>query len=322
MNRFLVLIVLVLSIVPAKACEIEQVVDDIYSNSINRAAELAKQELALLKRFSEINGRAKDPNKPINQQLSQKDLAEFAQLQQRNQAIELQQLLESNFARDARIIRDFYQVAQADYLGAPIPKEGDKNYLPYAFLAVMMAASEDKAIQDNLITTPNSKDCNLESALNAIELESLGRLEQLPIVKANEELQAMQRRIGGSKIDREKLNASDHAIFDRLERTAYVPAQREKLFITNLESLKLLARVSLMKFELGKKDAVDSGGDIASVGQSISALNPDARTKMGFGMLDRIAEKYPSDWYQQHEAMMPKIESIKREDAARMTKKK
>ncbi|MET4603257.1 hypothetical protein ABIB90_002735 [Bradyrhizobium sp. JR4.1] len=322
MKRYVTGIALALATVaPGKACDIEQVASDIYFNAITRAGELSKQELGLLERFRAIGNRAKDPNKPLNQQLSQQDLAEFAQVQQRHQAIEVQQLLESNYARDARVIRDFYQVAQADYLGAPTPKEGDKNYLPYAFLAVMMVASEDKTIQDKLVTEPATKSCNLENALHEIELESLGRLGRLPLAQASRELEAMQGRMGGGKIDRDKLNASDRAIFDRLQRTAYVPAQREKLFITNLESLKLLARTSAMKFELGKKDATDSGGDIDSVGQSVAALNLDARAKMGFGMLEKIAEKYPSDWFKQRQAIAPQIETIKKENAARTSKK-
>jgi hypothetical protein len=66
----------------------------VYSNGLNRAAELSQQELGVLERFTVIGNRAKDSKKPLNQQLSQKELAEFAQLQQRFQAIELQQILE------------------------------------------------------------------------------------------------------------------------------------------------------------------------------------------------------------------------------------
>jgi hypothetical protein len=58
----------------------------------------------------------------------------------------------------------------------------------------------------------------------------------------------------------------------------------------------LLSRVSAMKFDLDKMDAIDSGGAIDSVGKSVSALNLNARTKMGFGILDKIADKYPSDF--------------------------
>jgi hypothetical protein len=111
------------------------------------------------------------------------------------------------------VIRDFYQVAQADYLGAPTPAEGDKN-LPYAFLGIMAVASEDKSIQDHLITTPAVRGCDLENAVNAIELESVDRLEQLQLVQANGKLQAMRRRISSGKIDRETLNMNDRAIFD------------------------------------------------------------------------------------------------------------
>jgi hypothetical protein len=306
----------------AAACGIDEVAGKIQFAAITRAAELATQQTFLLKKFGEIGERAKDPNKSLNQQLSQADLAEFTQTQTRYQSIELLQLLESNYSRDNQVVRDFYQVAQADYIGTPTPKEGEKNYLPYAFLAVMTMASQDQQIQDNLVTTPETKGCTLEAALDEIEQESLGRLERLPLAQASKELTAIQMRSGGGKVDPDKLNGSDRAIFDRIQRTAYAPANREKNFITNIESLKLLARSASLKYELGKKDAVDSGGDINAVGKSAGALNLDERAKMGFGMLDKIADKYPSDWFIQKQKMAPVIDAIKKQDAARMSKKK
>jgi len=67
-----------------------------------------------------------------------------------------------------------------------------------------------------------------------------------------------------------------------------------------------------MKYELGKKDAVDSGGDTNAVGKSVQALALDGRAQMGFGMLEKIADKYPSDWFKQHEQMAPAIDAIKK----------
>jgi hypothetical protein len=147
------------------------------------------------------------------------------------------------------------------------------------------------------------------------------RLQKLPLAQASQEITAMRARNGGRKLHPENLNAADRTIFDKWQRSAYVPALREKQFITNLESLKLLARTSAMKFELGKKDAIDSGGDIDSVGTSISALKLDTRAKIGFNMLDKIADKYPSDWFKQHAAIKPAVDAIKEEDAARLRAK-
>lgn len=321
MYRVGLLVALILAGAPAAACSIEEVAGQIQFGAISRAGELAKQQLVLLKKFREIGVRGREPNTPLNEQLSQADLAEFTQTQTRYQSIELLQLLESNYSRDNVVIRDFFQVAQAEYLGAT-PKEGDKDYLASAFLAVMFVAPDDKSIQDNLITVPEAKGCTLETAIHEIEKESLDRLQRLPLTESNRELEAMRARTGGAKINRENLGAGDRAIFDRIQRTSFVPAWREKTFITNLESLKLLARVATMKYELGKKDAVDSGGDIQAVGTSIAALNLDARTKMGFGMLEKIADKFPSEWFKEKERLAPAMEAIKKESAAHTTKKK
>jgi hypothetical protein len=316
-----VVLLLIRAFSRAMACSTENVARDIQYGAIQRAAELAKQQSALLVRFRTIGDRAKDPNKPLNQQLSQSDLAEFAQVQQRFQSIELQQLLESNYSRDNLVIRDFFLVAQKDYLGSPAPKEGANDYLPYAFLAVMAVASDDPQIQKDLVTIPAGTGCIMETALHEIEQESLDKLSRLPIAQANKEIKAIQARNGGGKVDRDKLNSADREILDRLQRNAFVPANREKSFITNLESLKLLARSAALKFESGKKDAVDSGGDINAIGNSIAAINLDIRSRMGLNMLDRIAEKYPSDWFKQKERIAPVIDAIKKQDAARVSKK-
>jgi hypothetical protein len=192
----------------------------------------------------------------------------------------------------------------------------------YAFLALMALASQDEQIKSKLITVPDTRACTMEVAIHEIENESLGRLNRLPIDQAEQELSSIRARNGITKIDREQLNSSDRAIFDRIQRTAYAPGIRENSFIVDLESLKLLARTAALKFELSKKDAIDSGGDIHAVGKSIDALNLDMRARMGLNMLNKIGEKFPSDWFKQKEQIAPAIAAIKKQDAARMTKKK
>ncbi len=322
MYRIAGLFALMLASSPALACSIEEVARQIQFAAIQRAAELSGQQIPLLKRFNALGDKAKEPGKPLNQQLSQADLAEFAQLQQRYQSIELLQLLESDYERDNHVIRDMFEVAQAQYLGAPVPKEGDKNFVPYAFLALMTLASQDEQIKSKLITVPDMKVCTMEVAIHEIENESFGRMNKLPIPQAEKELSAMRVRNGVTKIDRDKLNSSDRSIFDRIQRTAYAPGIRENSFVADLESLKLLARTAALKFELSKKDAIDSGGDINSVGKSIDALDLDMRARMGLNMLNKIGEKFPSDWLKQKEQMAPAIAAIKKQDAARMSKKK
>src|SRR6266404_734466 len=109
-------LLLLISTGSATACSLEEAVNKIFFSALTRGGELAAQQLALLERFSAIGDRAKDPNKALNQQLSQADLAEFTQTKTRYQSIELLQLLESNYSRYNQVVRDFYQVAQADYI--------------------------------------------------------------------------------------------------------------------------------------------------------------------------------------------------------------
>jgi hypothetical protein len=307
---------------PAMACSIEDVAGQIQFAAIQRAAELSTQQKPILDRFKVLNAKGKEPDKPIGQQLSQSDLAEFAQLQQRFQSIELLQLLESNFKRDNLVIKRIYEIAQQQYLGAPIPKEGDEKFILYAVLALMKIASEDPQIQSVLITTPSSMACTMEMAIHEIENKSFGRFNRLPIRAANEELKGILERNHITKVEREELNSSDREIYDRIQRTAYAPASRENSFIVDLESLKLLARTAVLKYELGKKDAIDSGGDINAVGNSVDALNLDMRQRMGFNMLDKIAEKFPSDWVKEKEQIQAVMNSVTAKTPAKPLAKK
>ena len=66
-----------------------------------------------------------------------------------------------------------------------------------------------------------------------------------------------------------------------------------------LERLKNIVKAADLKFQAGKKDAVDSGGDIKAVGQTVGKMNLDKRTRFGLSVLSVIPETFPSDWVRQ-----------------------
>ena len=194
MYRLIVVLALLSVNLPAQACSLDEAVAHVYEAALVRSGELAKQQLVLLSKLGEVGSRAKDPRKPLNEQLSQNDLAEFTQTKTRFQSVEVLQILESGYARDSRVISEFFTVAQGDYLGKPVPAEGDKEYLPYAFLVVMAQEGQKKAT----ITQPSHMECDIETALQAVELESLERLNKLPVAQATKELNAIRGRNGGA----------------------------------------------------------------------------------------------------------------------------
>jgi hypothetical protein len=165
----------------------------------------------------------------------------------------------------------------------------------------------------------SGKGCTLEVALHEIEQESWGRVDGLNVAQANKEMNELAQRNGGGKIDREKLNFEDRAAFDRLQR-AVVPAMRERSFIVDLESLKLLTRTAALKFELGKKDTIDSKR--SAIPLQNCTRSSMKRSKLAFNVLTKIAENYPSDWAKQKEALGKIADRFKKQGADKQSKSK
>jgi hypothetical protein len=296
---------------PAVACSVEEAESNIQMNAITRAAEIAAQQLPMLERFSALSTKAKDPVKPLNQQLSQADLAEFARVQQRFQATELMQLIESNYQRDNKAIQNMFNMAQGIYLGQPEPKEGEENFFYYSVLKLMEISVNDPSLKGDAINVPSqTQNCTMEVAVHMVENESIEKMIKLPLADANKEMAAIRQRTKGN--GRDAMSMQDRASYDRLMRTALVPGNHEKSFVDDLEMIKLLARASDLKYQFSKKDAVDSGGDFDSVGKSIDAMNLDGRTKLALLMLSKIGDKYPSDYIQQRRKIQPLVQAAQK----------
>jgi len=74
---------------------------------------------------------------------------------------------------------------------------------------------------------------------------------------------------------------------------------KERALISDLESLKGLAKLAAMKFEADTKDAADSGGDANALGRTIATQVADNRRRFYLATLAKIAADYPSDWDKQ-----------------------
>ncbi|MGB6939077.1 MAG: hypothetical protein WBE14_20805, partial [Xanthobacteraceae bacterium] len=97
-------------------------------DAIERAGELATQLKPLLEQIRVINSKAKDPSRPLGPQLSTKDVGHFSELRQRMTAIELQQMLESDYGRDYEVVGELFTLAQKLYIGGKEPTKGDADY--------------------------------------------------------------------------------------------------------------------------------------------------------------------------------------------------
>jgi hypothetical protein len=86
------------------ACTVDEAVATLRFNEIQYRGDRAKQQQIVLNGLKRINEKAKDNSRPIGEQLSSADVAEFSRLQQRFQTVQLYNLIESGYVRDARVI--------------------------------------------------------------------------------------------------------------------------------------------------------------------------------------------------------------------------
>jgi len=214
-------------------------------------------------------------------------------------------LLESNYSRDYEVIGLLFELTQKLYVGGKEPDQSDPDSKPYAIiLGMRYAAKRDDFKGVDAISVPPRSDfeqCNLIAALHLVENESITKFNQLPLNEASQTFVELAKRSPTGKIDRSQLTPQDRAVYDGIIRNVMAPAQREQTFFGDLEGLKNIAKAADLKFWAGKKDAVDSGGDINAVGQTIDKMNLDTRMRFGLVVLKAVAETFPSEWVRQQE---------------------
>jgi TonB family protein len=66
--------------------------------------------------------------------------------------------------------------------------------------------------------------------------------------------------------------------------------------VARVPSSHSASRAAELRYEANKKGIIDSVGDIGSVGKTLTAMKLSTRTRFLVGVLDRIAENYPSDY--------------------------
>jgi hypothetical protein len=143
------------------ACIVEEQISKVRFETLSRAGELAKQLMPLLDEMNVINNKTKDPKRPIGPQLSTEDVGRFSELRQRMLAIQLQQLLESNYGRDYVVIGDLFTLMQKLYLGGKEPTQGDADYKPYGIILLMRYAvnvdADFKGVTEEVTVPPRSE---------------------------------------------------------------------------------------------------------------------------------------------------------------------
>jgi hypothetical protein len=272
--------------------------------SLQTQTDRAQQQLLIIKRFEALNSKAKDPKKPVGEQLSMAELEEFGILKQRLATLMLYDNIESNHLRDVEVIKKLFDVANALYISGREPNESDPQHKLLAAMRLMEQIPDMKA--KKVFTEPRlSNKCSLENAIHEVELESVKRFSNMSLRNDVNTLLEIKRRApkdASGNIDRAHMRYEDREVVARLERKL-APVFREQQFVVDLENIKGLAHMARLKYELQQKDAIDSGGDLNAVGQSMNRMKLDLRSKTFLVLLKKIAEDVPSEWFENMETI-------------------
>jgi hypothetical protein len=285
-----------LALTTAEACTVESAVGDKYFASIQSEGDRAEQSLKVINRLRALNAKAKDPKKSLGEQLTVAEADEFSRLTQRQAAMMIQDLIESSHQRDLKVIKQTFDVANGLYVNGREPSEKDPQHYFFGLLSALRLLHQ--ATEHQGVSTPKAlSDCSIEVALHTVEKESLEQISRMNINNDVSQLTAIQKRspkTPDGAIDRGLMRNEDKAMLERLERKL-APAFREHQFVSDLEVLKGLSRMAELKHQLQKKDAIDSGGDINAVGQTMARERLEKRDELFLAVLKKIADDIPSE---------------------------
>jgi hypothetical protein len=123
----------------------------------------SQETSVILGQMDQINTKAKNPTLPLKSQLPQADLNAFQLLREQLLALEGQEIVESGYLRDGRVISEAAKVAFTLSQGVNI-SEQDPGFFYYSVVLLMRAQHPADSLK---LTIPrNPKECNVEAGLH------------------------------------------------------------------------------------------------------------------------------------------------------------
>lgn len=247
-----------------------------------------RQEEDILNAVQKTLKRATDPNRPIRDQLSPKDVGDVEALYARRKTIGLDELIESEWARDLHVASDIYALAVQLHKGGEPPPKGHAQYQSFVWLNAMRALSKSQKITEFWNPPPDKAEgCSLSSALHEQSVQSFEKMKSMPI--------RLLPTFDLALKDRSSFEPQGKELAEKIDDTVLNPTRRELGFFADMENLRTLVAVSSLYFESSKKDAAASGGNTQGIGKTLSQMTFDERTRIFFNVRAQIAKENPSD---------------------------
>lgn len=284
--------------VPLERCDLQTVAMFHSMRTLNNEVAIGTVMMPMIDEFQRLANKAPISNRPVGEQLNTKDRDRMNELSQRMLAMRFQGLVESKRKRDVDVIKRLVQIADQNYRFGTVVPEGHSDYLYQSTIDLLRGIADGLAKDQHQFTKPSTSVCSMDLALYLVESEAVKKAASIDLVPELERMQAIAKKNGMIKIDREKLSKIDRDSYDRIMIDRILPFQRAQQFMDDLENIRVMARASEIIFTNDKRDLEISGGDGAKLGATtadrVKKNEYDLRTQASLGLWYSLNEKIPS----------------------------
>jgi hypothetical protein len=188
------------------------------------------------------------------------------------------------------------EVADHDQRWGEILDKSHPDFELQQVLAAFRALAQMEPQWKPEIAAPKEAFCGTEWALYKYEKPALDHMESLDTKATVQQLKDIASRNNMEQINREKLPRTDREMFDRLVQSSIQPGVADEKFADDIENIRLMSRLSGLRYESAKQDILSYGGDLNFMDRTLSERAKkdfDKRSLLALGAWKELDNKYP-----------------------------
>jgi hypothetical protein len=281
-----------------QVCPLEEAMKRLEDYNIARRGQAAQQQQPLMTELQGIVSKAKNPSLPTGAQLSKADQDRFQQIREKLLTFQAQEVVNSGYLRDSRVIAQAAKVAYDIRMGRTFD-EKSPDFFYYGIVTLLSIQHPQDKLE---ITTPRDKECSVEAGLHFNEQAMLREMSGQNIKEATDKLRAISQRYGLDLKQQgwiEKITSLQDQQTARMQMGVVEQGSKMLEYINSMENLKALARVSVLGYQSDMEDirVAHNEEELGRVGTGWTERSKkyDERTQVLAGLLNMIAQKVPSD---------------------------
>jgi hypothetical protein len=281
---------------PPEKCTLDMVFMLTDQESSQFDSTMIRQQSELMQELGRVSAAAKDDSRPIGEQIDKAATDQFARVSQRFSALNLSRMAESKRTNDLLLIRRMVEVADHDQRWGEIIDKTHPDFELQQVIEAFRALAQVEPEWKPEIAAPKDGFCTVEWAIYKYEKPPLDHMASLHLDTAVGQLKDIAARNHMEHIDREKLSAADKELFDHIVQTAIQPGTADEQFAEDLENIRLMARLSGLRYESAKQDILYYGGDFNVMDRTLSEKAKkdfDKRSLLALGAWKQFDQTYP-----------------------------